>query len=100
MGAYHGAQVCEIVGLFMMSILAEIPEIKSLIYRDDVAATTRATARQQEKIKQKIVNIFKEHGLRITIIINLKKINFLDHVIKGSFQVDHFHFKVKYNAYP
>ena len=36
MGAYHGAQVCELVGLFMMSRLSSIKDLCMLIYRDDV----------------------------------------------------------------
>ena len=78
MGAYHGAQACEVVGLFLMSRLKDIPNLSSVIYRDDVLGVTRSTPRQQEKMKQKIINIFAEHGLRITIFINLKVVNFLD----------------------
>ena len=78
MGAYHGAQACEVVGLFIMSRLTEIPDMKAIIYRDDVLATTSATARQQEKMKQKIVSVFAEYSLGITISINLKTVNFLD----------------------
>jgi hypothetical protein len=78
MGAYHGAQVCELVGLFMMSRLKHIKDLGLVIYRDDVLGVTRATSRQQEKMRQKIVEIFREHGLSITIFINLKTVNFLD----------------------
>ena len=39
---------------------------------------TRATSRQQEKMRQKIVKVFSDHGLSITIFINLKAVNFLD----------------------
>ena len=35
-------------------------------------------ARQQEKIRQKIVSVFAEYGLKITIYTNLKIVNFLD----------------------
>ena len=47
MGAYHGAQVCELVGLFMMSRLEHIKDLGLVIYRDDVLGVTRATSRQQ-----------------------------------------------------
>ena len=49
MGAYHGAQACEVVGLFLMSRLKDIPNLSSVIYRDDVLGVTRSTPRQQEK---------------------------------------------------
>ena len=77
-GAYHGSQVCELVGLFMMSRLKHIKDLGLVIYRDDVLGVTRATSRQQEKMRQKIAQIFGEHGLSITIFINLKTVNFLD----------------------
>ena len=76
MGAYHGAQLCEIVGLFMMSRLAHIKDLSPIIYRDDVLGITRATSRQQETMRQMITNVFNEYGLSITIFINLKKVNF------------------------
>ena len=78
METYHGAQVCELIGLFLMSRLKNIPDLESIIYRDDVLAVTRATPRQQEQLKQKISNAFAQHGLKITISVNLKTVNFLD----------------------
>ena len=78
MGAYHGAQVCEIVGLFLMSRLAHIKDLLPIIYRDDVLGVTRATSRQQERMRQMITKVFSEYGMSITIFINLKKVNFLD----------------------
>ena len=74
MGAYHGAQLCEIVGLFMMSRLAHIKDLSSIIYRDDVLGITRATSRQQERMRQMITNVFNEYGLSITIFINLERV--------------------------
>ena len=35
MGAYHGAQACEIVGLYMLNQLSELPDFSALLYRDD-----------------------------------------------------------------
>ena len=78
MEAYHGAQVCELVGLFMMSRLKHIKGVGLVKYRDDVLVVTKATSLQQKKVRQKIVQIFREHGLSITIFINLKTVNFLD----------------------
>ena len=78
MGAFHGAQIAELVGLFLMSRLAHINNLSPIIYRDDVLAITRATARQQEKIRQEIIRVFSNYGLSITIFINLKRVDFLD----------------------
>ena len=78
MGAYHGAQACEIVGLFILHLLKELPNFSALLYRDDGLGITTLTPRQQEKLKQKIINIFKNQELGITIEINLKRVNFLN----------------------
>ena len=89
MGAYHGAQLCELVGLFLMSRLAHIKDLSSIIYRDDVLAVTRATSRQQERMRQEIVRVFSEYGLGITIFINLRRVDFLDITLdldKGTFK--------------
>ena len=53
MGTFHGAQVCELVGLFLMSKIRNIPDLDPLIYRDDVLAVTKSTTRQQEKNQTK-----------------------------------------------
>ena len=78
MGAYHGAQACEIVGLFVLSKLTKLPSIRTILYRDDGLAITRSSGRQQEKIKQAIIQIFADLDLKITIQINLISVNFLD----------------------
>ena len=48
------------------------------IYRDDGLAVTRSTARQTKKLKQKLVKVFEDEGLRITVIANTHSVNFLD----------------------
>jgi hypothetical protein len=68
MGAYHGAQICELVGLFMMSKLAHIKDMSLITYRDDVLGITRATSRHQEKMRQMIVRTFSEYGLKVQFL--------------------------------
>ena len=48
------------------------------MYRDDGLGITRSTPRQTEKLRQTIIDVFKKHGLKITIKTGLKKVNFLD----------------------
>ena len=78
MGAYHGAQACEIVGLFILPKLAKLPNFESILYRDDGLGITSSSARQTEKLKQSIIEVFKEHGLKITIEVGQTRVNFLD----------------------
>ena len=78
MGAFHGAQACELVGLFMLDKLQALQNFETIIYRDDGLAVTSSTPRQQEKLKQEIIRIFGEQGMKITIEINLRRVDYLD----------------------
>ena len=42
---YHGAQFCELVGLFLLEELSQIPGLGAILYRDDGLGVTRATVR-------------------------------------------------------
>ena len=49
MGGFHGAEVCEIVGLYLLSQLTEIiPKSQIGLYRDDGLAASSARLRQIE----------------------------------------------------
>ena len=62
----------------MHVILKDLPNSNSLLYRDDGAGVTTASARQQEKLRQSIIRIFAEQDLKITIDIDQERIHFLD----------------------
>ena len=47
-------------------------------YRDDGLGVAETTARNLEKIRQKIVQVYGEYGLKITSTANLKVVTFLD----------------------
>ena len=79
MGGYHGAEVCDLVGLFLLSQLVEvIPSPFIGLYRDDGLAVSSATKRQTEIMKKKLCDIFNKNNLQITTEANLKEVNFLD----------------------
>ena len=77
MGSWDGAEVCELIGIFLLSKLSHI-NLNIGLYRDDGLGVSRLTARQTEIAKKKLCSVFKEHGLRITIEANVKVVNFLD----------------------
>ena len=77
MGSLDGAETCELVGLFLLSKLADL-NISLGLYRDDGLGVCRMTGRQAEKLKQTICNIFKTFNLKITTDVNHKIVNFLD----------------------
>lgn len=78
MGSYDGAETCELVGCFLLSQLQEKFGNKIGLYRDDGLAVTNTTPRETEKTKKEICQIFKSHGLNITIEANKRVVNFLD----------------------
>ena len=79
MGGFHGAEVCDLVGLYLLSQLSQVlPKALVGVYRDDGLAVSAATKRQNENIKKDICKIFTQNGLSITIDANMKVVNFLD----------------------
>lgn len=79
MGSYDGAEVCELVGLYILSILSEKYDKSQLgLYRDDGLAAFCSTGQTSDSIRKEITKIFNDQGLKITIQANLKEVNFLD----------------------
>ena len=80
MGAYDGAEICELVGCYILSILASKYRKEDIgIYRDDGLAVFKNTSGpQSERIKKDFQKIFKKHDLDIVIQCNMKVVNYLD----------------------
>ena len=68
MGSLDGAEVCELVGLYLLSCLQHL-NINLGVYRDDALGVLAMTPRQCELTKKEICKIFKQHKLSITIDI-------------------------------
>ena len=80
LGCYDGAEVCEIVGSYILYLLGNILD-KDLVglYRDDGLAIVRNLSGPEIESKTESTSeLFKECGLHITIPIDLKIVNFLD----------------------
>ena len=80
MGSYDGAEVCEIVGLYILHHLRKSFNNEDIgLYRDDgLAAFSNMGPRTADKIRKKLIGIFKEFDLKITCETNLKIENYLD----------------------
>ena len=80
MGAYDGAEVCEIVGIFILYQLSRIYKKNDIgLYRDDGLAVFRNTSGSQaEKIKKHFQSIFLKNNLTIIVKCNLKIVDYLD----------------------
>ena len=80
MGAPDGAEVCELVGLYILDELRRaIPNMNFGLYRDDgLAEHKKMRGQVLEKISQKITKLFETFGLKITIQTNMQQVDFLD----------------------
>ena len=80
MGAFDGAEIAELVGLKILNDIREkVPEIDFGLYRDDgIAVIKTASGQKIENVKKKIIKVFKENDLKITIQTRLHKVDFLD----------------------
>ena len=73
MGSYDGAEICELVGLFILNHLGKTFGKKNIgLYRDDgLAIIKNRSARLADKV-------FEQFDLKITAEANLHVVNFLD----------------------
>ena len=80
MGAYDGAEICVLIGIFMLSLLATKYDSKNIgLYRDDGLRIFRnVSGPELEKIKKHIKKVFKEKMLDVIIECNTKIVNYLD----------------------
>ena len=77
MGSYDSAEVTDIVGMYLLHQLKDIG-IPIGLYRDDGLALSDRNPSETDDLKDKIVKIFKENGLKIIINANMKVVQFLD----------------------
>ena len=80
MGSFDGAEICELVGLFLFDRLVSVLGKENVgLYRDDGLAVLRNNSGpMMERIRKKITRVFLAHGLRITSECNLSHTDFLD----------------------
>ena len=80
MGAYDEPEICESIGIFMLSLLGKhINKNHIGLYRDGSLAILKNTSGPEaEKLKKKLQKLFKEKDLDIIIQCNLKITNYLD----------------------
>ena len=80
MGSYDGAEVCELVGLYIPYILKTgFGHAKIGLHRDNgLGCFQNLSGPESEKVKKKLRKIFKQSGLSITVECNLQLTDFLD----------------------
>ena len=80
MGCYDGAEVCELVGLYILhKLTSAFPGGDIGLYRDDgLTIFKNINARSGNKVRKKFSEIVGNLGLKITLQSNLKVVNYLD----------------------
>jgi predicted GIY-YIG superfamily endonuclease len=94
MGAFDGAEICELVGIYMLQKISIHYNIANVgLYRDDgLAAFKNTSGPGLERIKKKLQSIFKENDLELVIECNKKVVDYLDvtfNLNNGSFKPYH-----------
>ena len=80
MGGYEGAEVCELVGTYLIHKLSLKYNKNDIgLYLDDgLVIFKNFTGPKSEKVKKDIQNFFKENEVDILIRSNMKRVNYLD----------------------
>ena len=78
MGSFDGAETCELVGCYLLSLLTKKYGNNIGLYRDDGLAAFNMKPRKMERIKKGICKVFRDHDLKITVEANTTRVNFLD----------------------
>ena len=73
MGSFEGAKICELIGIYIQSILAKITSKNDMgLYRDDgLIVLKNKNGQQTDRARKKIVKIFKDNDFSIDITTNL-----------------------------
>ena len=81
MGSYDGAEVCELVGTFILSKLGNIIDRKKNtgLYCDDgLVILSNMNAQGTDKMRKIIIKMFNKLGFQVEIKTNLKKSRVLE----------------------
>ena len=80
MGAYYGAEVCDLIGLLILSkIEKSIPGLQFGLYRDDGLAVYKTSKGIHiDSMRKKLIEIFKSLELNIFINTRMHKVDMLD----------------------
>ena len=90
MGAYDGAETCELVGLYLLHRLCSIvPQLFNGLYRDDgLIMIVDPTGPGMERLRKDLIEVYRSEGLKITISPPSLVVDYLDVTLHadGSFR--------------
>ena len=79
MGIFDSAEVCELVGLYLLNKIKPLLGSNNVgFYRDDgLAIVHKASGPKVDRLRKYIISLFRDEGLSITIDTNLMETDFL-----------------------
>ena len=78
-GSFDSCEVCELCGLFLLAETSSfVPTNNNILYRDDGLIALKATGRELDKIRQKLVKTYGKFGLKLVVTTNVKIVEYLD----------------------
>ena len=79
MESVDGAEICELIGLFILDSLKKRLGINFGLYRDDgLGVPKTSSGRLADRTWKEITTFFENYVLKITVQANLMKVNFID----------------------
>ena len=78
MGSFHGAQICDLVGLYILSKLKNVFGNCGLFRDDALGVLDLETPVVYERKRKQLFKVMSEIGFKITLDLGKQKANFLD----------------------
>ena len=80
MGNFDGAEVCKLIGLYLLNKVKALLDSGNVgLYRDDgLAVVHKANGPKVDRLRKDIISLFNDEGVSITIDTNLIETDFLD----------------------
>ena len=83
LGSFDGAEVCELIGIYIQSLLTDSVELIKKenigLYQDDGLILFRnINGQKTDRLRKRIIKKFQSIGFKIEIVTNLQEVDFLD----------------------
>ena len=80
MGSYDEAEICKMVGPFLLQYLPQVVGKNNIgLYRDDgLTILNNASGPSSERMRKGLIKLFQDHGLKVTTECNLVQTEYLD----------------------
>ena len=79
MRSFDGAEVCELVGLFLLHKMKHLFGCNCVgLYRDDGLAVLNISGPKTDCTQKQLIKLFQDYDMKILVELNLTQTNFLD----------------------